>query len=73
MDGSKTFGSCSSEGQDTIKIGNYETRKSYAAALTSGADQKKRVGDLSGAKRNRFATCSLLKEAATLLLARTNY
>ena len=70
LDGSKTVWELLSEGQDTIKIGNYETpSRAYAGRFNfKGSDQQKRVGDLSGGERNRLHLASLLKEGGNVLL-----
>jgi ATPase subunit of ABC transporter with duplicated ATPase domains len=70
LDGSKTVWELLSEGQDTIKIGNYETpSRAYAGRFNfKGSDQQKRVGDLSGGERNRLHLANLLKEGGNVLL-----
>tara|TARA_R110001583_G_C5647519_1_gene408407 strand:- start:1475 stop:3115 length:1641 start_codon:yes stop_codon:yes gene_type:complete len=70
LDGSKTVWELLSEGQDIIKIGNYETpSRAYAGRFNfKGSDQQKRVGDLSGGERNRLHLAALLKEGGNVLL-----
>lgn len=70
LDGSKTVWELLSDGQDIIKVGNYETpSRAYAGRFNfKGSDQQKRVGDLSGGERNRLHLASLLKEGGNLLL-----
>jgi len=70
LDGSKTVWELLSEGQDIIKVGNYETpSRAYAGRFNfKGADQQKRVGDLSGGERNRLHLAALLKEGGNVLL-----
>ncbi|MGI1679741.1 MAG: energy-dependent translational throttle protein EttA [Cellvibrionaceae bacterium] len=59
-----------SEGQDVIKIGNYEVQsRSYAGRFNfKGSDQQKRVGDLSGGERGRLHLANTLKQGANVLL-----
>ncbi|WP_417546086.1 energy-dependent translational throttle protein EttA [Marinobacter sp.] len=70
LDGSKTVWELLSEGQDIIKVGNYETpSRAYAGRFNfKGSDQQKRVGDLSGGERNRLHLAALLKEGGNVLL-----
>ncbi|MBU2874109.1 energy-dependent translational throttle protein EttA [Marinobacter salexigens] len=70
LDGSKTVWELLSEGQDIIKVGNYETpSRAYAGRFNfKGSDQQKRVGDLSGGERNRLHLAKLLKEGGNVLL-----
>ncbi|TGN38475.1 energy-dependent translational throttle protein EttA [Marinobacter confluentis] len=59
-----------SDGNDIIKIGNYETpSRAYVGRFNfKGSDQQKRVGDLSGGERNRLHLAKLLKEGGNVLL-----
>ncbi len=59
-----------SDGQDIIKIGNYEVpSRSYAGRFNfKGSDQQKRVGDLSGGERGRLHLANTLKQGANVLL-----
>ena len=70
LDGSKTVWELLSEGQDIIKVGNYETpSRAYVGRFNfKGSDQQKRVGDLSGGERNRLHLAALLKEGGNVLL-----
>ncbi|WP_309045763.1 energy-dependent translational throttle protein EttA [Marinobacter sediminicola] len=70
LDGSKTVWELLSDGQDIIKVGNYETpSRAYAGRFNfKGSDQQKRVGDLSGGERNRLHLAKLLKEGGNVLL-----
>ncbi|MEH6561147.1 MAG: energy-dependent translational throttle protein EttA [Marinobacter sp.] len=70
LDGSKTVWELLSDGQDIIKVGNYETpSRAYAGRYNfKGSDQQKRVGDLSGGERNRLHLAALLKEGGNVLL-----
>jgi len=58
------------EGQENIQIGT-RTRnaRAYVASFNfRGADQQKRVGDLSGGERNRVHLAKMLKSGANVLL-----
>ncbi|WP_339805258.1 energy-dependent translational throttle protein EttA [uncultured Marinobacter sp.] len=70
LEGNKTVWEELSDGLDTIKIGNYETpSRAYVGRFNfKGADQQKRVGDLSGGERNRLHLAKLLKEGGNVLL-----
>jgi energy-dependent translational throttle protein EttA len=59
-----------SDGQDIIKVGNYEMpSRAYVGRFNfKGADQQKRVKDLSGGERNRVHLAKLLKQGANVLL-----
>jgi len=59
-----------SDGNDIIKIGNYETpSRAYVGRFNfKGSDQQKRVGDLSGGERNRLHLAKLLKKGGNVLL-----
>ncbi len=59
-----------SDGQDVIRIGNYEIpSRAYVGRFNfKGQDQQKRVGDLSGGERNRVHLAKLLKRGANVLL-----
>ncbi len=59
-----------SEGQDILKIGNYEvSSRSYVGRFNfKGTDQQKRVGDLSGGERGRLHLANTLKQGANVLL-----
>jgi ATP-binding cassette ChvD family protein len=59
-----------SDGQENIQIGT-RTRnaRAYAASLNfRGADQQKKVGDLSGGERNRVHLAKLLRSGGNVLL-----
>ncbi|MFH1627891.1 MAG: energy-dependent translational throttle protein EttA, partial [Pseudomonadota bacterium] len=66
----KTAWEVISDGQDTIPLGNRQVNsRAYAARFNfSGADQQKRVGNLSGGERNRVHLARILKEGANVLL-----
>jgi len=57
-------------GRDTVMVGKREVNsRAYAAAFNfRGADQQKKVGDLSGGERNRVHLAKLLKSGGNLLL-----
>ena len=59
-----------SEGKDTIEIGKRAVNsRSYVASFNfKGADQQKRVKDLSGGERNRVHLARMLRTGANVLL-----
>jgi ATP-binding cassette ChvD family protein len=59
-----------SGGQDRIPVGRREMNaRAYVASFGfKGADQQKRVGDLSGGERNRLHLAKLLKSGGNVLL-----
>ncbi|HYM32006.1 MAG TPA: energy-dependent translational throttle protein EttA [Candidatus Cybelea sp.] len=59
-----------SGGNDVIMLGKREVQsRSYCAAFNfKGADQQKKVGQLSGGERNRVHLAKMLKSGANLLL-----
>ena len=70
LDASKTVWEEISGGLDTIELGKRKVNsRAYAASFNfRGADQQKRVGDLSGGERNRLHLAKLLKSGGNLLL-----
>jgi sulfate-transporting ATPase len=70
LDGNKTVWEEISNGQDILKVGNYETQsRAYVSRFNfRGSDQQKRVGDLSGGERNRVHLAKLLLAGGNLLL-----
>ena len=66
----KTVWQVISDGQDILKVGNYETpSRAYVGRFNfKGQDQQKRVGDLSGGERNRVHLARLLKSGGNVLL-----
>ncbi len=70
LEGTKTAWEEVSGGQDIITIGNYEfnSRAWLSRFNFRGADQQKRVGDLSGGERNRLHLAKLLQSGGNLLL-----
>jgi len=59
-----------SEGQDILKVGNYETSsRAYVGRFNfRGADQQKKIGLLSGGERNRVHLAKVLRAGGNLLL-----
>ena len=59
-----------SDGLDRIALGSKEmASRAYVSAFNfKGADQQKRVGDLSGGERNRVHLAKMLRRGANLLL-----
>jgi ATP-binding cassette ChvD family protein len=70
LDGGKTVFEEISGGQDTLEFGKRQVNaRAYAAGFNfRGADQQKRVRDLSGGERNRLHLAKLLKSGGNLLL-----
>ena len=59
-----------SDGQDILRIGNYEvSSRAYVGRFNfKGQDQQKRVGELSGGERGRLHLANTLKQGANVLL-----
>jgi energy-dependent translational throttle protein EttA len=70
LDPNRTVHEEISEGADTIELGRRKVpSRAYCAAFNfKGADQQKRVGDLSGGERNRVHLAKLLKSGGNLIL-----
>ncbi len=70
LDGSKTVWEEVSGGLDQILLGKREVNsRAYCAAFNfKGADQQKKVGQLSGGERNRVHLAKMLKSGANVLL-----
>jgi ATP-binding cassette ChvD family protein len=70
LDGGKTVWAEISGGADQLTLGRRQlASRSYVASFNfKGADQQKRVGDLSGGERNRLQLAKLLKRGGNLLL-----
>jgi ATP-binding cassette ChvD family protein len=70
LDGAKTVYEEISGGQDQLEFGRRTINaRAYAAGFNfKGADQQKRVRDLSGGERNRLHLARLLKSGGNLLL-----
>ena len=70
LDNKKTVWEEVSNGLDNIVVGSYTIpSRAYLGRFNfKGADQQKRVGDLSGGERNRLHLAKLLKSGANVLL-----
>jgi sulfate-transporting ATPase len=70
MDGNKTVFQELSDGQDIVRIGNFELNsRAYCSRFNfKGSDQQKFVKDLSGGERNRVHLAKLLKAGGNTLL-----
>ena len=70
LDANKTVWEEVSDGLDNIIVGNYTIpSRAYLGRFNfKGADQQKRVGDLSGGERNRLHLAKLLKSGGNVLL-----
>jgi ATP-binding cassette ChvD family protein len=70
LDGKKTVWEEISGGLDQILLGKREVNsRAYCAAFNfKGADQQKKVGQLSGGERNRVHLAKMLKSGANVLL-----
>ncbi len=70
LDPGKTVWEEISDGLDLIEVGNYKTQsRAYVSRFNfRGADQQKRIRDLSGGERNRVHLAKLLKSGGNLLL-----
>jgi ATP-binding cassette ChvD family protein len=70
LDDSKTVWEEISDGQDLIKVGNYETpSRQYVGRFNfRGSDQQKKIGILSGGERNRVHLAKMLRSGGNLLL-----
>ncbi len=70
LDPAKTVWTEIAGGEDTIMVGGRpRNARSYVASFNfRGADQQKRVGDLSGGERNRVHLAKLLRRGGNLLL-----
>jgi len=70
LDGTKTVFQEISGGQETLEFGKRQVNaRAYAASFGfRGADQQKKVADLSGGERNRLHLAKLLKSGGNVLL-----
>jgi ATP-binding cassette ChvD family protein len=70
LDGKKTVWEEISGGLDLLQLGKREVNsRAYCAAFNfKGADQQKKVGQLSGGERNRVHLAKMLKSGANVLL-----
>ncbi len=70
LDDAKTVWEEISDGADNIVVGRFEMpSRAYVSRFNfRGADQQKRIGDLSGGERNRVHLAKLLRSGGNLLL-----
>ena len=70
LDGERTVWEEIADGQEYIQVGNYKTpSRAYVGRFNfRGADQQKRVRDLSGGERNRVHLAKLLRSGGNVLL-----
>jgi sulfate-transporting ATPase len=70
LDDDKTVWEEISDGQDILRVGNYETpSRAYVGRFNfKGTDQQKKVGLLSGGERNRVHLAKLLRSGGNVLL-----
>jgi ATP-binding cassette ChvD family protein len=70
LDGKKSVWEEISGGADVLLLGKREVNsRAYCSSFNfKGADQQKKVGDLSGGERNRVHLAKMLKSGANLLL-----
>ncbi len=70
LDPEKTVWETIADGRDVIELGKVQIKsRAYAARFNfSGADQQKKVGQLSGGERNRVHLARMLKSGANVLL-----
>jgi len=70
LDDNKTVWEEISEGQDIIRVGNYETpSRAYVGRFNfKGPDQQQKIGNLSGGERNRVHLAKVLRAGGNLLL-----
>ncbi len=70
LDANKNVWEEISDGADFMKVGKHEmpTRAYVGAFNFKGADQQKKVGQLSGGERNRVHMAKMLKEGGNVLL-----
>ena len=70
LDDTKTVWQEISDGQDIIKVGNYETpSRGYVGRFNfRGNQQQQQIGELSGGERNRVHLAKVLKSGANVLL-----
>ena len=70
LDGKKSLWEEISDGQEIITVGKFQMpSRAYCSRFNfRGADQQKKVGDLSGGERNRVHLAKLLKSGGNVLL-----
>jgi ATP-binding cassette ChvD family protein len=70
LDGDRSVWEEIADGQEIIQVGSYKTQsRAYVGRFNfRGADQQKRVKDLSGGERNRVHLAKLLRSGGNVLL-----
>jgi ATPase subunit of ABC transporter with duplicated ATPase domains len=70
LDDSKSVWEEISNGQDILKVGNYEiASRAYVGRFNfRGAEQQKKIGLLSGGERNRLHLAKMLRAGGNLLM-----
>jgi ATP-binding cassette ChvD family protein len=70
LDGERNVWEEIADGEEFIRVGNYKTQsRAYVGRFNfRGADQQKRVKDLSGGERNRVHLAKLLRSGGNVLL-----
>jgi ATPase subunit of ABC transporter with duplicated ATPase domains len=70
LDGERSVWEEIADGEELITVGNYKTQsRAYVGRFNfRGADQQKRVKDLSGGERNRVHLAKLLRSGGNVLL-----
>jgi len=70
LDDAKTVWEEISEGQDILRVGDFETpSRAYVGHFNfRGGDQQKRIAELSGGERNRVHLAKVLRSGGNLLL-----
>jgi len=70
LDGDRSVWEEIADGEEIIQVGNYKTQsRAYVGRFNfRGADQQKRVKDLSGGERNRVHLAKLLRSGGNVLL-----
>ena len=70
LDDKKTVWEEISDGQDLIRVGNYETpSRAYVGRFNfRGSTQQQHIGDLSGGERNRVHLAKMLRSGGNVLL-----
>jgi ATP-binding cassette ChvD family protein len=70
LDGERSVWEEIADGEEIIQVGNYKTQsRAYVGRFNfRGADQQKRVRDLSGGERNRVHLAKLLRSGGNVLL-----
>ena len=70
LDNDKTVWQEICDGQDILRVGTYETpSRGYVGRFNfRGADQQKKIGELSGGERNRVHLAKVLRSGGNLLM-----